>query len=282
MKAGDFLKSLLDKVGFDTNKQSFIDALSKSEFANTELHSELVDAINTGLLTEQEAKSHVAIKSHYTKQVLDTIDMKIQGAVEKFQINPEDIADKSTFAKLDKLVDKLQEKANASGTSKGEKAELEKKINELNQQLSGSQKAMQDAVSAERNTWSEKFLRTQQDAILRSMPLPKALPDDVEIITARTLVDAEMQARKARVKEIDGKLVLVNAEDENLRIFEGGKELDYQTLTQATLSKNKFLKVSDTPPGGNPPAPPTPPAKGGQRTAADLSAFDDMIEAISG
>lgn len=280
MKAGDFLKHLLDKVGFDTNRQEFIDAVSKSDFANTVLHSSVVEAIDKGLLTEQEAKSNGKIKSHYAKQVLDTLDAKIKSATERFGINAEDIADQSSYATLDKLIDKLHEKANASGTSKGEKAELEKKINELSQQLSASQKAISDAVANERNIWSEKFMRTQQDAILRSMPLPKALPDDVELITARTLVDAELSARRAKVKEIDGKLTLVSSDDENLRIFDNGKELDYHTLTQATLARNKFLKVSDTKPDGNPPVPPKAPQ--GQRTTANLDSFDDMIKAVSG
>jgi len=280
MKAGEFLKTLLEKVGFDTNRQEFIDVLSKSDFSNTELHSEVVEAINRGLITEQEAKSNSKIKSHYAKQVLDTLDVKIKGATERFGINPEDITDTSTYATLDKLIDKLHEKANASGTSKGEKADLERKINELSQQLSASQKAISDAVATERNSWSEKFLRTQQDAILRSMPLPQALPTDVELITARTLVDAELAARRARVKEIDGKLTLVSADDENLRIFDAGKELDYHTLTQATLARNKFLKVSDTKPDGNQPVPPKPPQ--GQRTAANLEQFDEMIAKVSG
>ena len=280
MKAGDFLKHLLDKVGFDTNRQEFIDAVSKSDFANTVLHSSVVEAIDKGLLTEQEAKSNGKIKSHYAKQVLDTLDAKIKSATERFGINAEDIADQSSYATLDKLIDKLHEKANASGTSKGEKAELEKKINELSQQLSASQKAISDAVANERNIWSEKFMRTQQDAILRSMPLPKALPDDVELITARTLVDAELSARRAKVKEIDGKLTLVSSDDENLRIFDNGKELDYHTLTQATLARNKFLKVSDTKPDGNPAVPPKAPQ--GQRTTANLDSFDDMIKAVSG
>lgn len=280
MKAGDFLKHLLDKVGFDTNRQEFIDAVSKSDFANTVLHSSVVEAIDKGLLTEQEAKSNGKIKSHYAKQVLDTLDAKIKSATERFGINAEDIADQSSYATLDKLIDKLHEKANASGTSKGEKAELEKKINELSQQLSASQKAISDAVANERNIWSEKFMRTQQDAILRSMPLPKALPDDVELITARTLVDAELSARRAKVKEIDGKLTLVSSDDENLRIFDNGKELDYHTLTQATLARNKFLKVSDTKPDGIAPVPPKAPQ--GQRTTANLDSFDDMIKAVSG
>ena len=280
MKAGDFLKTLLEKVGFDTNRQEFIDVLSKSDFANTELHSAVTEAIDKGLLTEQEAKSNPKLKSHYAKQVLDTLDVKIKGATERFGINPEDINDTSTYATLDKLIDKLHEKANAAGTTKGEKADLEKKINELSQQLSASQKAISDAVANERNTWSDKFLRTQQDAVLRSMPLPKALPDDVELITARTLVDAELQARRAKVKEIDGKLTLVNADDENLRIFDGGKELDYHTLTQATLARNKFRKVSDTNNDGKPPVPPKAPQ--GQRTAANLDSFDDMIKAVGG
>ena len=89
----------------------------------------------------------------------------------------------------------------------------------------------------------------QIDSIIGSKQLPGQFPKDIEMKIAREFVEKKLSEKGAIVKNIEGKLRLVSKDDEKLFIFDAGKEVSYDSLTEMALAENKFLKVS----GGTPP-----------------------------
>lgn len=64
-------------------------------------------------------------------------------------------------------------------------------------------------------------------------------------------------------------------------IFDNGKELDLDTLTDMALADNKFLKVSGT--GGGQPPQPTPSRQGSPKlSSAAADALSDLDIALQG
>ena len=250
-KAGEFFKSLLDKAGFDTNSKEFIDLLSKSEFANTEIPTALTDAISEKLITVEQAKNDTTIKSHFTAMALDPFNNNVvkwlkDAGYEDGEIS-EITSDKSTYKKVERALEKIaeaKEKAAKSGNGKDLK-EYQDKINALTQQVSGFELEKKKAIEEVTNRYENQIFEQEFENVLRSKPLPGMFAPDIELTTAKQLVLKALAEKNAVAKKIDGKIRLVNKDDEKIFIFgKDGKELSFDSLTEQTLADNKFLKVS--------------------------------------
>jgi hypothetical protein len=174
-------------------------------------------------------------------------------------------------------------KSKVDGAGKGEKAELERKINELSAQLS---KAANDALLEKENAIKEitnryetEFTEMEINRIISGKQLPGQFGTDVETEIARKFLNKELEKRGAQIKKIDGKLKLVAKDDEKLLIFDNGKELDLDTLTDMALADNKFLKVSGN--GGGLPPTPTP-GQPPKITPVASNAISQIEEALKG
>jgi hypothetical protein len=291
-KAGEFIKSLLDKAGFDTNSKSFIDLLSKSEFSNTDIPDEISETISTKLITTEQAKNDPVIKSHFTAMALDPFNTNVEKWLKDNGIEDAEIkeitADKSTYKKVEKAIEKIKEakeKAAKSGSGK-DIQEYQQKLNALTQQIAGFEKEKADAVNEVVNRYETQIFDQEVNSILRSKPLPGTLAPDIELTVARQLIEKSLAEKNARAKKIDGKIRIVSKDDENIFIFgKDGKELSFDSLTEQTLADNKFLKVS---------TPQTPANNGGQHrqsggqqndqpqlNQASLDALQQLDESLS-
>lgn len=263
----DFIVSLAEKAGIDTKDTEVMDLLSKSDLSKVNIADSLADKMSKSFLTKEEAKNSAELKKHFYGNALDPINKKINSFFDEYQLDDatraEILSDTSTYSQLEKTIKKiaeLKEKQSNSG-NKGEKADLEKKINELASELSKVTKQKDDektsAISEITNSYESKLMNYQIDSIIGSKQLPGQFPKDIELKIAREFVDKKLAEKNASVKNIDGKLRLVSKDDENLFIFDAGKEVSYDSLTEMALAENKFIKVS----GGTPP----PPANGFNR-----------------
>jgi len=95
-----------------------------------------------------------------------------------------------------------------------------------------------------RNEYEQRFTEQEIDAIIGSKPLPGQFDADVERRIAREFLNKKLSEKNATVKRIEGKLKLVAKDDEKMFIFDNGKELDLDTLTNMALADNKFIKVN--------------------------------------
>ena len=281
------LEKLLQKAGVDTSSEDFSNLIQKKE-----LLVEIPDTINqslTSLMSLNEAKNNHQIKSHFKAEALDPFNNKITTWLTEHGVDEataKQIAeDNNTYNKVEVAIRKiaeLKEKQNGSN-SKGQTAELERKINELSAQLSktvsDAQREKEEAINSIRSQYDNEFTEMQINQIISSKPLPGQFGTDIETKIAREFLNKKLAEKNATIKKVDGKIKIVAKDDEKLLIFDNGKELDLDTLTNMALAENKFIKVSDQS-GGTPPKSPqgTPP----KTNQATKSAIDEINRALEG
>jgi hypothetical protein len=275
----EILEQLLPKIGIQQGTDEF-NAIVQNKGVAFEVPDKVKEALPT-LLTIDEAKHNPTLKAHYYGNALDPFNKKVESWLKDNGVSDDDAKaiseNKNTFEKIEKAIAAI---AATKPQTKANDAELKQKINELNLMLSQQQRERDEAVNSVRNEYEQRFTEQEIDAIIGSKPLPGQFDTDVERKIAREFLNKKLAERNAAIKRIDGKLKLVAKDDEKMFIFDNGKELDLDTLTNMALADNKFIKVN-----GNGSAPPPKPTQGGEppklNNAAN-NAMSDIERALEG
>ena len=275
----EILEQLLPKIGIQQGTEEF-NAIVQNKGVAFEVPDKVKEALPT-LLTIDEAKHNPTLKAHYYGNALDPFNKKVESWLKDNGVSDDDARaiseNKNTFEKIEKAIAAI---ASTKPQTKANDAELKQKINELNLMLSQQQRERDEAVNSVRNEYEQRFTEQEIDAIIGSKPLPGQFDTDVERKIAREFLNKKLAERNAAIKRIDGKLKLVAKDDEKMFIFDNGKELDLDTLTNMALADNKFIKVN-----GNGSAPPPKPTQGGEppklNNAAN-NAMADLEKALEG
>jgi uncharacterized coiled-coil protein SlyX len=275
----EILEQLLPKIGIQQGTEEF-NAIVQNKGVAFEVPDKVKEALPT-LLTIDEAKHNPTLKAHYYGNALDPFNKKVESWLKDNGVSDDEARaiseNKNTFEKIEKAIAAI---AATKPQTKANDAELKQKINELNLMLSQQQRERDEAVNSVRNEYEQRFTEQEIDAIISSKPLPGQFDTDVERKIAREFLNKKLAERNAAIKRIDGKLKLVAKDDEKMFIFDNGKELDLDTLTNMALADNKFIKVN-----GNGSAPPPKPTQGGEppklNNAAN-NAMADLEKALEG
>jgi len=275
----EILEQLLPKIGIQQGTEEF-NAIVQNKGVAFEVPDKVKEALPT-LLTIDEAKHNPTLKAHYYGNALDPFNKKVESWLKDNGVSDDDAKaiseNKNTFEKIEKAIAAI---AATKPQTKANDAELKQKINDLNLMLSQQQRERDEAVNSVRNEYEQRFTEQEIDAIIGSKPLPGQFDTDVERKIAREFLNKKLAERNAAIKRIDGKLKLVAKDDEKMFIFDNGKELDLDTLTNMALADNKFIKVN-----GNGSAPPPKPTQGGEppklNNAAN-NAMADLEKALEG
>lgn len=275
----EILEQLLPKIGIQQGTDEF-NAIVQNKGVAFEVPDKVKEALPT-LLTIDEAKHNPTLKAHYYGNALDPFNKKVESWLKDNGVSDDEARaiseNKNTFEKIEKAIAAI---AATKPQTKANDAELKQKINELNLMLSQQQRERDEAVNSVRNEYEQRFTEQEIDAIISSKPLPGQFDTDVERKIAREFLNKKLAERNAAIKRIDGKLKLVAKDDEKMFIFDNGKELDLDTLTNMALADNKFIKVN-----GNGSAPPPKPTQGGEppklNNAAN-NAMADLEKALEG
>ena len=268
----EILEQLLPKIGIQQGTEEF-NAIVQNKGVAFEVPDKVKEALPT-LLTIDEAKHNPTLKAHYYGNALDPFNKKVESWLKDNGVSDDDAKaiseNKNTFEKIEKAIAAI---ASTRPQTKANDAELKQKINELNLMLSQQQRERDEAVNSVRNEYEQRFTEQEIDAIIGSKPLPGQFDTDVERKIAREFLNKKLAERNAAIKRIDGKLKLVAKDDEKMFIFDNGKELDLDTLTNMALADNKFIKVN-----GNGSAPPPKPTQGGEPPKLNNAANNAMAD----
>ena len=268
----EILEQLLPKIGIQQGTEEF-NAIVQNKGVAFEVPDKVKEALPT-LLTIDEAKHNPTLKAHYYGNALDPFNKKVESWLKDNGVSDDDARaiseNKNTFEKIEKAIAAI---ASTKPQTKANDAELKQKINELNLMLSQQQRERDEAVNSVRNEYEQRFTEQEIDAIIGSKPLPGQFDTDVERKIAREFLNKKLAERNAAIKRIDGKLKLVAKDDEKMFIFDNGKELDLDTLTNMALADNKFIKVN-----GNGSAPPPKPTQGGEPPKLNNAANNAMAD----
>ncbi|HET6255863.1 MAG TPA: hypothetical protein VFE32_17430 [Puia sp.] len=259
MKLGELFKSLATKAGVDINDL----ATKSADFAGLlSLAAEVPDAvanqIETALLTMDSAKSHPDLKRHFFAALADGMDASLKKIAQKRQIPDADWApiesEKSTVKKMEMLTDKLLELRDAkdNATSKTEKGQLQKQIEELQEQLRLTKEGHTTELDNRQKTFSARETGLMVEAILAGKNYAnKELPKGVSIITAKTLIDQALAKEGLMVVNKDG-VIRVLKQDGSDYYDSKHNKVDADGFFDGVLSSNKLLAVTDQSKTGDP------------------------------
>ena len=248
MKLGDLLNRLAAKQGLQNN-QALIDLLSNADFANREVADDFANSLDSGLMSLDGAKNNPALLNHFKPILLKAADDKFAILAEKYGISDEISQEKSTYKKFDILEQKFENKL-AELKAKGGKGEdterLTSQIADLQKQLA----TLNESKTNELKALAEKH-QAEQMGMLVDFELAgknfanKQLDRQINVLTAKTLLNAKLQESKAIIVNENGALKLKQAENPTMDFVDSGyKPVSFADFTDKVLADAKLLEVS--------------------------------------
>lgn len=248
MKLGDLLNRLAAKQGLQNN-QTLIDLLSNAELANREVADDFANSLDSGLMSLDGAKNNPALLNHFKPILLKAADDKFAILAEKYGFSDEISGEKSTYKKFDILEQRIESKL-AELKAKGGKGEdterLTSQIADLQKQLA----TLSESKTNELKALAEKH-QAEQMGMLVDFELAgknfanKQLDRQINVLTAKTLLNSKLQESKAIIVNENGSLKLKQAENPTMDFVDSGyKPVSFADFTDKVLADAKLLEVS--------------------------------------
>lgn len=266
MKLGDFLNSQAAKVGLQ-NDPALIALLSNSEFANREIDDKFANAVNEGLMSFDSAKNNYNLKTHYSATILNAVDAKLLENIEKLDLDEEILSkikeEKNSYNKIqlvkDAVVGNLEKlKATGGPESKTQKAEMEKQIKDLNDQLFG----LKEQHKKDKSDWQSQYDNQIKDFLFTNYLASKNYANsdyssDENSAFARMLIEKALKESGAVIVKDGEKLALKQAGSPELDYYDkDNKKVSFNDFSDSILASKKVLAVTKS--GGESPKTPQP------------------------
>lgn len=295
MLLGEFLNSLAKMSSIDEKDENLVKLLGIKEVATAEISDELGSKIQSSLMTLDAALNNPEIVNKLKAESLNAVDDKL-GALAKDVFKTDDAfiealkGTKGTYNRMDLFAKHISEahatairvleEAKGGTDDKGAKAELQKKIDELNLELSGAKENTvpstdhQDTIDG----YEDIILKLHKKGLFSNYNYIKTIERDVAEIAGISYFDNELLKRGVKLVNNEGVLSLETGE--GTKYFVDNKEVTPKDLADGLLAEHKLLEVNGTPttPVVTPlvaPIPGAPPANG-----ADMSAVAIAIEHV--
>lgn len=255
-KLGDLFKSLATKAGINVNELATKDPAFASLLAvAAEVPDEIAGQMETTLLTMAAAKNNGELKKHYFAQALDGVDSVIEKVAKKRGI-PDEVwtaltGEKNSMKRLEMLDDKIAElqAAKIATTDKTDKTEFQRQIDTLQKELKEAKEAHTAEISRRETEFSTKETGLMINAILAGKNFAnKDVPQNVNILVARSLLDQKLAAEGAKVVNDNG-VIKILKQDGSDYFDRTHNKVDVGTFLDGVLSTNKMLAITD--PGNN-------------------------------
>ena len=249
MLIGEFLNTMAAKLGAQQNPH-LVSLLANNQLAQAEIHDDLANLLNTGLMSLDGAKNNSDVQNHFKPIILKGVDERLDAIAKQFGFETELAAEKSTYKRAEIIASKMQSLIDAEKNKNGQPSEKE---NQLNQQLQQLQSQLQTAIAAKdgeiaqlKQAHESQLLSMLIDAELGDKPYANdAIPRNVNVMTARNLVDAMLKEKGVVAINDNGTLRLKQAANPTLDYMdEGFKPVSYSSFADKVLADSKMLRVS--------------------------------------
>lgn len=251
MKLGDLLNKLASKNGLQ-NEQPLIDLLSNADLSNKEIDDKFATALDSGLMSLDGAKNNPQLLNHFKPIILKAADDKFSILAEKYGVADEIAQEKSTYKKFDILESTIDRKINDLSERNGGKISIEERekynsqIKDLQTQLSSLTESNKKAIDD-----IEQKHKSEQLGMLIDFELSgknwanKNIEKQINVLTAKTLLDAKLRESKAIVVNEDGTLKLKQSENPNLDYVDSGyKSVSFSDFADKVFADAKLIEVS--------------------------------------
>lgn len=249
MLFGDFLNTMAAKLGAQQNPH-LVSLLANNQLTQAEIHDDLANLLNTGLMSLDGAKNNSDVQNHFKPIILKGVDERLDAIAKQFGFEAEIAAEKSTYKRAEIIASKMQSLIDAEKNKNGQPSEKE---NQLNQQLQQLQSQLQTAIAAKdgeiaqlKQAHESQLLSMLIDAELGDKPYANdSIPRNVNVMTARNLVDAMLKEKGIVAINDSGTLRLKQAANPTLDYMdEGFKPVSYSSFADKVLADSKMLRVS--------------------------------------
>ena len=249
MLIGEFLNTMAAKLGAQQNPH-LVSLLANNQLAQAEIHDDLANLLNTGLMSLDGAKNNSDVQNHFKPIILKGVDERLDAIAKQFGFETELAAEKSTYKRAEIIASKMQSLIDAEKNKNGQPSEKE---NQLNQQLQQLQSQLQTAIAAKdgeiaqlKQAHESQLLSMLIDAELGDKPYANdAIPRNVNVMTARNLVDAMLKEKGVVAINDNGTLRLKQAANPTLDYMdEGFKPVSYSSFADKVLADSKMLRVN--------------------------------------
>lgn len=232
----------------DKNLQAL---LSNEGIEKIEVSPLFEQALNEGLMTYDSAINNPKVNSHIRATVLNGIDATILKKAQEVGFEQSEIDElksgETTGKRLISLVEKLERKLATKSAGKEDKAEWEKKVKELHDQLTATEEKYKSELQETKNSFLNKQKNISLDSVLSQYQYGVELPQDVIKETAKNLIARKLSEKKYR-HEFDPEQNKHSLKGEDgLEVYNGNTALQFSDFVQSILAENKLLKVSGEP-----------------------------------
>jgi hypothetical protein len=231
MKTIDFLKTALIRAGI--------------EFEPTDLNADLPEGSEEkikSLMNTQLAKSDKAIKAHYfqlfAKQTEEKIDKIVSDSGVELNLLDENGKRKPVNEQIELVLTTLEAKAKTTDKTANEKEiEFQNRIAELSKSLNDSKLNHDNEKKQLIESYSHKAIQQQIELSLSGLNYKSEIPEEDRIALAKLRLDRHLADIKAKIKEDNGKLKLVQIDNPELEYYDSnGQKIDYSEVVKTATT----------------------------------------------
>ena len=244
----ELVKKLAEKSGIDLKKEEYAGFAEEVEKLTIEI-PEKTDLLSAYIL-KSDAKNDPEIKNHYyglTMSQVDNAIFKVFGDLGLTKEALEDIAknEPNSFKKFDALRDRYKEyiqKLNDPSVHKGEKAELQKRISDLEGEIKTQAEVLENEKRILNQRNEENMISFFLKDAAREFKIIESIPKQYRDKVISESIAASLQQHEAKPVLKDGKLVLVNAQDPTLTVKDG---VTINSIIEKGLANDKLLDLGN-------------------------------------
>jgi hypothetical protein len=255
-KLTDFIISLAKAAGIPDSNEQIIKIKEALKDIDPEIDPVFENVIHTNLMNEAAAKNNPNLNSYFEGQLksklwaqaLGPMDDNILEAAKNLEI--EDLeslkSEKDTRKRLSLLTEKLKDNFEKKGKSKTEKIEIEAERAALNAKI----KQLTEEVENVRKEEHGKLMNELKEINLNSMlssyqyGLPKEIPQDVVIETAKTLVNRKLKESKMQVNYSPDSKQLDLVNETGQIPYNNNAPVLFKEFVDKVLAEGNLLQVS--------------------------------------
>jgi hypothetical protein len=255
-KFKQLFENLAKKAGVDITEAEYLkltEALKEIDVSD-----EIATKLESNLYDIESAKQNYNLKSHFTALGLNGVDAQMREAIEElieddnikgelFNIKSTPARVKSALLKIKEL-ESLKSKADIKGDD-GKAKKAQDEIDRLVSEFKTKELNYQSEISKERQAKFDMLAGYKEDLLLNSFKYATELPSDVNVMTAKQLINRSATEQGAKIKfNIEsGKFELKSLNDDSLDFLDvRNNKPSHEDFVKGVLTQNKLLAVTDS------------------------------------
>ena len=247
MKLSELLNNVMIASGIPSDDENLKKLLGNPALNQDDIPANWESASNN-IMTVDTAKFHPAVKSHFYGAALNPVETELQKLMEAYEFGDEDKAEftgiKSTYQKIPLLKEKIDSLMNKKASANtGDSKKYADQISQLNAEIVRIKQDAQQKVQEVESKRVNELKDLHIDGMLNGYNYIKSLSKEVAKVSAKTLMNQYLDSKGAKVKIENGRLALVNAQDEALPYVENNQPVEFKSLLDKIVADNRMLDL---------------------------------------